>query len=140
MDLHNNSGPIKRGNFLQAAFLCLCALFVVQASAQNVPFKKDLNYLGGDPFIPRSIDSADFDGDGKLDILCTFRNARHISWFRNAGHGTFETERVIATDYNPHDAKSIDFDGDGDQDFVGLFRRKIALYDNIGKGEFKELV
>lgn len=74
-------------------------------------------------FCPHSLQIADFDGDGSLDVyvaemgLGENDDPEHLV-FRNRGDGTFERERVahgVAT----HQAQAVDADGDGRIDVVG---------------------
>jgi hypothetical protein len=80
--------------------------------------------LRDDMYCPHSVQIADFDDDGLLDIyvgemgLGTNDNdAEHVT-FRNQGNGTFE-ETVIERGVPTHEAKAVDVDGDGRIDIIG---------------------
>jgi FG-GAP-like repeat len=68
-----------------------------------------------------SLDVADLDGDGDLDIvLAEHRGRKRLESWRNDGAGTF-TEAIVSSGYENHlGAKVIDIDGDGALDIVGI--------------------
>lgn len=74
-------------------------------------------------FCPHSLQVADFDGDGHLDIyvaeMSLGENAdpKHIL-FRNRGDGSFD-QQVIAHGIGTHQAQAVDVDGDGKIDIIG---------------------
>jgi hypothetical protein len=66
-----------------------------------------------------SLDIADLDADGDLDLLAVAATGSSIVWYENEGHETF-VERVIATPYNQIvDARFADWNRDGRLDLVG---------------------
>lgn len=79
--------------------------------------------LRDDLWCPHSLQLADFDGDGHLDIFMAesgFRdheNPRHFV-YRNRGDGTFE-EHLVHEGTAIHEAKVADLTGDGTVDLVG---------------------
>ena len=86
----------------------------------------------------RVVRSADFDGDGDLDLLAGSTN---VSWFENLdGQGSFGAERIISRAVQiAVSVDSGDMDGDGDQDALSASNsdNKIAWYENpTGKGRF----
>jgi hypothetical protein len=65
-----------------------------------------------------SIDTADVNGDGYVDLLSTEANTKVI-WMENVdGSGTNWTEHVIGYNNLPYDVDGADIDGDGDIDAV----------------------
>jgi hypothetical protein len=80
--------------------------------------------LRDDMYCPHSVQLADFDGNGLLDIYVgemglgtNDDDAEHIV-FRNQGGGEFE-ETVIDQGVATHEAKAVDVDGDGRIDIIG---------------------
>lgn len=79
--------------------------------------------LASDLFCPHSLQLADFDGDGLLDIyvaemgLGENKTPRHYL-FRNQGGGRFD-QTVVAEGVETHEAKAVDLTGSGTPDIVG---------------------
>ncbi|SRX52759.1 FG-GAP-like repeat-containing protein [Aequorivita sp. CIP111184] len=86
--------------------------------------------------------SADFDGDGDMDVLSSsWQGSKRIAWYENTdGQGNFSVENVITN--NVANATSIfasDIDNDGDMDVISASQTddKIAWYENTdGQGSF----
>ncbi len=83
--------------------------------------------------------SADFDGDGDMDVLSVFNDPYKIVWYKNDGEGNFGDENFITT--NSLFTKSVfaaDIDGDDDMDVLSASSddNKIAWYENDGTGNF----
>jgi hypothetical protein len=80
--------------------------------------------LGFDVDHGHSLEVADINGDGKLDIFCgemrlNGKNSDAKTWiFFGSGKGSF-TKTVIAEGFGVHEAKIGDLDGDGDPDILG---------------------
>jgi uncharacterized repeat protein (TIGR02543 family) len=91
--------------------------------------------------LPNSVDSADFDNDGHLDIVVTLKFAGEVLWYKNDGTGVFTKQTPISTTVEqPSTVTTADFDNDGDIDIVvGNSRTDtISLYMNNGDGSFVE--
>ena len=70
---------------------------------------------------PYSIDTADFDGDGDLDILTGYyilQGTDRVVWFANDGAANFSTAQIIDTT-DRIEVRAGDLDGDGDEDVMG---------------------
>lgn len=69
-----------------------------------------------------SVDTADFDGDGDLDVLSASFADDKIAWYENTdGLGTFGPQQIIsATAIGAWSAQAGDFDGDGDPDVASV--------------------
>ena len=81
------------------------------------------NLLHDDLYCPHSLQIADFDGDGHLDIfvgeMSLGENAVPVHrLYRNRGDGTFD-ERIIQRGIPTHEAKAADLTGNGRPDIVG---------------------
>jgi hypothetical protein len=94
--------------------------------------------------LPTSVNAADVDGDGDLDVLSASYHDDKVAWYENMdGQGTFGKQRIITTAANG--ARSVyasDVDGDGDLDVLSASHvygggNTIAWYENTdGKGTF----
>ena len=80
--------------------------------------------LHDDLYCPHTLQLADFDGNGSLDVYVAEmgagendETAQHVL-FRNRGGGDFR-ETVVASGVPTHEAKAIDVDGDGRPDLLG---------------------
>ncbi|MEL6987737.1 MAG: VCBS repeat-containing protein [Bacteroidota bacterium] len=68
----------------------------------------------------RSVNSADVDGDGDLDILGAAFVDDKITWWENNGDGSSWTQNDISTNVDGAESvNSADVDGDGDLDIIG---------------------
>ena len=87
----------------------------------------------------RSIDVADVDGDGDLDVLEAFDSG--VAWYENEdGAGSFGSRRLITSEVDhANSVRTSDLDGDGDLDVLSASVRdnKVAWYENTdGRGTF----
>lgn len=96
----------------------------------------------GDPFDPRSVQFADIDNDGLLDIYVHNFNTENVL-YRNNGDNTFTDVTQASGALNTGPAMGtlfIDLDNDGDLDLYLLNDGSTnALYENLGDGTFKDI-
>ncbi|MEH2075073.1 MAG: FG-GAP-like repeat-containing protein, partial [Nostoc sp.] len=87
---------------------------------------------------PRSVAVADFDGDGKLDLVVANSDDNNISLLLNDGSGGFGTPTNFAVGTSPRSVAVADFDGDGKLDLVvaNSDDNNISLLLNDGSGGF----
>jgi len=70
---------------------------------------------------PVSVQVADLDGDGDLDVLTASYSGDRIDWWRNDGHAMSWTGVSISDDFRgAHEVRTADFDNDGDTDILGV--------------------
>lgn len=128
------------------ASICLLGLSFAAASAAlsssaaaQVCFQQ--GHLGAVETGPRSLTSADLDGDGDADFACVSTGAAgpgisYASIVRNRGDGTFDAPVEYPVAANPQDVASADLDGDGDVDLVAGCQGGMVVLSNFGDGTF----
>ena len=82
---------------------------------------------------PKSVITADLDGDGDLDVLSASQNDDRIAWYENDGTANFSGQQTITTAADAATSVSVaDLDGDGDLDVLSAsqFDNRIAWYEN----------
>jgi len=89
--------------------------------------------ISSDIWAVRSIDAADLDGDGDLDVLVGAYNDDEIASFRNDGPEGFGEKQILFDRADGvNSVYAVDLDGDGDMDILSAssLDNTIALYDN----------
>jgi hypothetical protein len=94
----------------------------------------------------RTVRIADFNGDGKPDILGSARVANLVVWYENPGKPATQPWKKHVIDSQtqlPVHGQPVDLDGDGDMDVLMAFgivgqpgqkeTHQIAWYENVGK-------
>ena len=68
----------------------------------------------------RTMEAADFDNDGKIDLLGTARVGGQVVWYENAGDPVNHPWRKHIIDHvpQPTHGHAVDMDGDGDLDVI----------------------
>lgn len=127
-----------------AACAAVCLSLGAAARAENVPFESGLIIQSLDRIF--SVEAADIDDDGDMDLISTSFFTDTIAWYENVGGGINGWVRhIVATDPDgngmmtgfsdgPVDAYPGDFDGDGDIDIAvaSVFDDQIAWYESDG--------
>mgnify|MGYP000879244132 CR=1 FL=1 len=91
---------------------------------------------------PHSVNSADFDGDGDMDLVAALASTNSISILRNNGNAYFIVDAILTTGNFPYAAVAGDLDNDGDIDLVTADRlsdrisifTKSKCFDSDGDG------
>lgn len=97
------------------------------------------NYYSTAGVSPRSLDVADFNRDGLLDIVVANRNSSDVAVFLGNGAGGFPAAPVLyGVGSNPRAIKAADFDKDGRIDFVtaNAIGSSVTLWRGDGGGGF----
>jgi hypothetical protein len=90
-----------------------------------------------------SVQAADFDGDGNMDVVSANSHIGSISWFKNIdGQGTYSPPKIVVeTIYSVQSVFAVDLDGDADMDILSSANddAQATWYKNIdGQGNFVE--
>ncbi len=87
---------------------------------------------------PISVDGADFDGDGDVDVTGAMLVDSRVLWWRNTnGDGTSWAPGVVADPVGGAlDVVAVDMDGDGDPDIAGASRDtdRLLWWENVNGG------
>jgi hypothetical protein len=93
----------------------------------------------------RTIRAADFNGDGRIDLVGTARVGNLVAWYENPGLPFTQrwTRHIVDNrSMSPTHGHPIDMDGDGDQDIVmalgftgppGPETHQVCWYENLGR-------
>jgi hypothetical protein len=81
---------------------------------------------------------ADFDNDGRIDVVVSAAVGGGVWIAHGDGDGTFSGSQSVATGNEPHGVAVLDVDGDGDPDIVDAVQADdhLALLLNNGSGVF----
>ncbi|CAF1006875.1 unnamed protein product [Adineta steineri] len=107
-------------------------------------FATQVTYTTGSGSTPYGIAVADFNGDGKIDVVTANYRANSITILLNNGDGTFPTQVIYTTGSGtlPIGVTVGDFNGDGKIDIVTANggTNNIGVFINNGAGTFATLV
>jgi hypothetical protein len=101
-------------------------------------FTNKVDYTTGVGSSPRSVATADFNGDGKLDVAVASLGSNSVSVLINNGNGTFANKVDYTTATAPQSVATADFNGDGKPDIVAanLSSNSVSVFLNNGNGTF----
>jgi len=120
--------------FYGIIFVC-----ILQASARAQSFEPPRNIPTG--AAPNSVRAADFNNDGKLDLIVG-RDSTAMSLMLGNGDGTFQTATSLSAGTQPRFVDVADFDGDGKADIAvaNYGSNNISVLLGNGNGTFKTAV
>ena len=75
-------------------------------------------------FHPAAVAVADFNGDGRPDLVTANFDSRDVSLLLGQGNGTFQTAQQFSVGFRPAAVAVADFNGDGSADIAILTREK----------------
>ena len=81
-----------------------------------------------------SVNTADLDGDGDLDVLSASRDDDRVAWYENLGEGRFGIQQTISnTLLGARSVIAVDLDFDGDPDVISASQdgNRVVLYENL---------
>lgn len=91
-----------------------------------------------------SVDVADIDGDGLLDMASSSLLSGQIAWYKNLGNFDFSSIHILDNATRSRDVIIVDFDNDNDMDIIANYGNshpnddEIVIYRNHGDGTFAE--
>ena len=92
------------------------------------------------PGLLTTVNVADLDNDGRIDVLSASIRASLVGWNKNEGYGNFAEQQIITPPYSlyPVSVYAADLDNDGDLDVLlaSWYNFAIAWYENFGNGNF----
>src|SRR5207244_11639447 len=94
-----------------------CALAFLQVIRGSIPTALTRTDIASGT-APSGLATADFNGDGKLDLAIVNSGSNTVSILLGNGNGTFTLKSSPATGQNPSDATTGDFNLDGKLDFA----------------------
>lgn len=88
--------------------------------------------------VPYSLTTADFDGDGSLDIATANRTANNVNILFNDGNGILSNVASVMVGLSPESIISGDWDADSDMDLAvtNSSNQTFTLLQNDGTGDF----
>ncbi|MBD3178320.1 MAG: T9SS type A sorting domain-containing protein [Candidatus Latescibacteria bacterium] len=92
-------------------------------------------YSTGNSTDPRSITSADFDGDGNIDLLTANNSTGDVAILLGNGDGTFISPSYYLSGYHPNFVISSDFDSDSNMDVAVSNGGENAVAILLGNGD-----
>ena len=130
--------------------IALSAILALNSYAQTlVPFAPSTNHGGGFGSSSNALTTAEFHGDGFVDIVSATGNPDGLSVIKGAAGGTFlpEVGLLAGTGLYSSAPRVVDFEGDGDMDIVAGLRDvntvlgtatngQIAVFLNDGSANF----
>lgn len=95
-------------------------------------------------YLPKDLETADFNGDGFADVAATNPSGRTPEgWvlMLSNGQGGFQTPQLFSTGQWTYSIEPTDADNDGDVDVLSLSRdsNALAFFENPGNGAFRVL-
>jgi hypothetical protein len=110
--------------------------FTTLVNPSNKVFNQTDSVVVG--YNPYAIESADFDGNGDIDLAVANYSSPTITILLNDGKGKFIISSTIAVGSHPLAITSSDFDGDGDIDLAvsNYLSNSVSILNNNGSGTF----
>lgn len=116
------------------AVLFYCNLYSQFGPPQIIP--SNVNGLN-------SVFSADFDGDGGMDVVSSSKIDKKIVWYENSnGNGTYTNQHLVSANTDNGGLNFVyaaDIDNDNDMDIVAAYDYGIFWFENLdGQGSFSD--
>lgn len=119
--------------------ICLLACYLIKAQTPLLCFNalNSANTFSVGAF-PRSVCSADFNGDGVMDMVAANYYSNTVSVLLGSGNGAFANPVSFATGVYPTAITTSDFNGDGISDLAvaNYFSNDVSILLGTGSGSF----
>ena len=127
----------QAGGMLRLALLVVVALLAAASGASAatpINLGPEGTYRTGD--LPYSVETADLNGDGVLDIVSPNTKSHDVTVLLGEGGGTFAASRTFPGGDSPRTAVTGDFDEDGRFDVAvsNVFSRGVSVLRGDGRG------
>jgi superoxide dismutase len=99
----------------------------------NATYNVNLGEVAVDPYTGSSlITAADYNGDGKVDIICVDYESSHLVIYTNSGSGSFQLRSSTPASLHPWSVLTADVNGDGKLDvvYVQLYFNNLVVLTN----------
>ncbi|HWY33325.1 MAG TPA: VCBS repeat-containing protein, partial [Nitrosopumilaceae archaeon] len=118
-------------------FILSIAIFL-NASSQTLCFSPVDTFSIFSNAQPFSVTSADFNGDGNIDLATANNNSNNVSVLLGTGTGIFGTATNFAVGTQPESVTSADFNGDGKKDLAvaNYASKNVSVLLGTGTGSF----
>ncbi len=138
------AGDFNRDGILDVAVLQFYPMQISVAFGNgDGTFGPSVNYpVGYDDFSAYSIATADFNGDGALDLVEINQQDESAEVFLNSGSGVFSLSVNLQTDLGPQWVTTADLNGDGKKDVVtsNYGANTVGIFLGKGDGTFQPQV
>jgi hypothetical protein len=117
--------------------LLLTLLFCAQGLYAQ--FSQPEILAGGPAISATDVKTADLDGDGDKDLVCSSSSSNSLFWFVNDGAGHFgDLQTIVPSGLDVEEMTVADLDNDGSPDLLcaSWDENKIVWYRNLGNGVF----
>ncbi len=104
------------------------------AAAGPISLSKPYYFFTG--LKPNSVATADFDGDGNVDIVTADGQSRDLGVLFGQGRGRFARAEFFELTGSPYTVVAADFDGDGHPDLAATAANSVEVLIGDGRGDF----
>src|SRR5687768_7737645 len=102
---------------------------------QLLSFSPATSYPAGSA--PRAVATADFNGDGRLDLAVANTGSNTVSVLLGDSGGTFQAAQTSATNAGPRSVAAGDFNADGIPDLATANDSGVSVLLGTGNGTFR---
>ncbi|MFM2202094.1 MAG: hypothetical protein RL040_1294, partial [Bacteroidota bacterium] len=133
---YKNCGNLVTNKMKNIIFLFSACILASSSLCAQICLPPAINYPAGSG--PSSVTTADFNGDGKLDLASANSLGNNVSVLFGNGSGSFASATNYAVGTNPQSITAGDFNGDGFIDLItgNLNSPFLSFLRNTSQGYF----